>query len=65
MLEEMGHPYQIDKLLFIRENFFKQDDLLWHESEFYFLMKVDDINVFESSYGSLGAKEGKVWIPMN
>jgi ADP-ribose pyrophosphatase YjhB (NUDIX family) len=65
VLEETGHPYQIDKLLFIHENLFKQDDLLWHEIAFYFLMKVDDNNVFEPSYGSFGAKEGKVWIPIN
>lgn len=65
VLEETGYPYKIDKLLFIHENFFKQDDLLWHEIAFYFLMKADDNNVFEPSYGSFGSKEDKVWIPLN
>jgi len=42
--EETGVDYEIDRLVFIQENFFKRDDgmlkdLSCHEINFYFLMK--------------------------
>lgn len=65
VLEETGYQYQIDRLLFVHENFFKQEGALWHEIAFYFLMKYDDNDTFDTSYGSFGAKEDKVWLPIN
>jgi len=65
VLEETGHPYQIDRLLFVHENFFKQEDILWHEIAFYFLMKYDANDAFITSYGAFGAKEEKVWLSID
>lgn len=44
VLEETGVPYEVDRLAFVQENFFKRDDgmlkgLDCHEITFYFLMK--------------------------
>ena len=44
VLEETGIAYEIDRLAFVQENFFKRDDgmlkgLHCHEITFYFLMK--------------------------
>ena len=44
VLEETGVPYEIDRLAFVQENFFKRNDgmlqgLECHEITFYFLMK--------------------------
>ena len=44
VLEETGIPYEIDRLAFVQENFFKRNDgmlkgLSCHEITFYFLMK--------------------------
>lgn len=65
VFEETGYQYQIDRLIFIHENFFEQDKVLWHEIAFYFLMKDTDNSTFKTSIGSFGAKEEKVWIPID
>ena len=44
VLEETGIAYEIDRLAFVQENFFKRNDgmlkgLICHEITFYFLMK--------------------------
>lgn len=62
--EETGHHYQIDRLAFIHECFFENDNVLWHEIAFYFFMKDSINNQFNVSVGSFGAEEEKVWIPI-
>lgn len=65
VLEETGYPYEIDRLVFIHENFFTSEDILWHEIAYYFLMKENNNTTFSISYGSFGAKETKVWLPID
>ena len=65
VLEETGHNYEIDRPLYVHENFFNLDGYLWHELAFYFLMKENSNNEFDISYGSFGSKEEKVWIPID
>jgi len=65
VLEETGHNNEIDRLLYVHENFFNLEGFLWHELAFYFLMKENNNNEFAISYGSFGSKEEKVWIPID
>src|SRR5574344_1513359 len=51
--EEIGITCQVNRLLFIQENFFKRDDgafkdLTCHEITFYFLMKPQEIQKIET-----------------
>lgn len=66
--KETGVAYEIDRLLFIHENFFSDEvmhkDISCHEIAFYFLMKQrgsKEINSF--SYCQEG-KEFMHWIPI-
>ena len=70
--EETGIDYQIDRLVFIQENFFKRDDdelkdLSCHEVTFYFLMKSRGSRQPDGHAEVLNhtAKERMVWLPIN
>ena len=68
VFEETGIRYEVDRLLFVQENFFEDDAIsdgtMFHEIAFHFLMKPcgkSEINV--ESYGCVG-KEYIQWVPI-
>lgn len=68
VFEETGIHYEVDRLAFIHENFFKGDGSLngldCHEIAFYFLMKPKGKQELNSnSYTLNGVKENMIWIP--
>ena len=70
--EETGVKYEIDRLAFIHENFFKgeENDALFqkscHELTFYYLMKPKGITEFESTgVCTGGVKEKMFWLPID
>ena len=63
--EETGQDYEIDRLLFIHENFFQQSSgklvsLNCHEISFYYLMKSKG-----QQFPSFSAAETVEWIPLD
>ncbi len=69
VFEETGIHYDVDRLVFVHENFFKRDDgmmkgLSCHEITFYFLMKTKGNQELNSNSISHGFKEEMVWIPI-
>lgn len=70
VFEETGIPYEIDRLAFIQENFFKRDDgmlkgLSCHEITFYFLMKPKGNQELNSNSYTQGFKETLEWLPID
>ncbi len=68
--EETGIPYEIDRLAFVQENFFKRDDgmlkgLTCHEITFYFLMKPRGTQVLNSHSTTQGIRENMNWLPID
>lgn len=70
--EETGVDYQIDRLAFIQENFFKRDDgmlkdLSCHEVTFYFLMKPRGTQQLNSHSKTANhtVDEQMVWLPVD
>ena len=69
VLEETGISYEVDRLAFIHENFFKRNDgmlkgLSCHEITFYFLMKPKGNQVLNSNSYTNGVREVLKWIPI-
>ena len=73
VFEETGINYEIDRLAFIHENFFKgsnfkglnDDNLKCHEIAFYFIMKSkgnQELN--DNSYVYDGVRERMFWLPI-
>ena len=70
VFEETGVHYEIDRLAFIHENFFKRNDgmlkdLACHELTFYFLMKSRGTQELHSNSLSHGFKEEMCWLPID
>lgn len=72
VLEETGVPYQIDRLAFVQELFFKRDDgmlkgLDCHEITFFFLMKPRGSQQLNSHSKTLNntLPERMCWLPIN
>lgn len=70
VLEETGIHYEVERLVFIHENFFigsgSLEGFKCHEIAFYFLMKSKGEKKLNSnSYSSLGVKEYMHWIPID
>ena len=71
VFEETGIHYEVDRLVFIHENFFKGkggliDGLECHEVTLYFLMKSRGTQELDShSITSEGFRENMVWLPIN
>lgn len=67
VLEETGEHYDVERLLFIHENFFYEKVRHCHELSLYFLMKQKGTKNLKgaSSCGMNGAKENCIWIPLN
>ncbi len=63
VLEETGYNMEIDKLLFIHQNFFNKDNISYHEVSFYYLMKEidDEISGYETKLSS-NKTENTVWL---
>ncbi len=63
VFEETGHILEIDRLLFINQNFFKDNDgKECHEVAFYFLMKDNGLDLIKEGKTSKGIKETTVWV---
>ncbi len=67
---ETGIHYEIDRLAFIHENFFKRDDgmlkgLFCHEINFYFLMKPRGIKTLKGNSMTQGISEHMAWLPID
>lgn len=72
VLEETGIPYEIDRLAFVQENFFKRNDgmlkgLSCHEITFYFLMKSRGTQQLNSNSKTLNntIEERMEWLPID
>lgn len=69
VFEETGIEYEVDRLAFIHENFFKGDGSLegkeCHEIAFYYLMKPRGSFKLNSNSYNQGFKENMYWIPMD
>lgn len=64
VFEEAGIKCEIERLLFINENFFIEDGFENHEISLYFLMKPVDFNSVMEESNSCGFKEYLRWIPI-
>lgn len=69
VLEETGVAYEVDRLAFIHENFFKDSDcfgeLDCHEVALYFLMKPRGTQELNSHSTTQGVAENMYWIPID
>ena len=70
VLEETGIKYEINRLAFIHENFFKghnnDPNLKCHEISFYFLMKSKgNQDLEDNSYVYNDVREHMIWLPIN
>ena len=69
VLEETGVSYEIDRLIFIHENFFEGDGaveaLKCHEIAFYFLMKPRGTQLLNSRSVCSEGEEYMNWIPID
>ncbi len=69
VLEETGIAYEIERLAFVHENFFKRNDgmlkgLACHEITFYFLMKPRGTQKLNSHSFTGDIPENMVWLPI-
>ena len=69
VFEETGIKYEIDRLAFIHENFFKginnNENLKCHEISFYFLMKSKgNQSLNDNSFVYNGIRERMFWLPI-
>ncbi|MBL4937752.1 NUDIX domain-containing protein [Clostridium sp. YIM B02515] len=65
--EETGIKFEIDRLAFIHEHFFREEITRehYHEIAFFYLMKENNNENFVcKSYGDQGAKEHLHWLPI-
>ena len=65
--EETGVDYEIDRLVFIYENIFTENNQSFHGMELFFLMKPRGTRagLVCKSYGLDGAKEHLFWLPID
>ena len=67
--EETGIKYEVDRLVFIHENFFTGngifEGLQCHETAFYFLMKSRGTQKLDSNSYCLEGREFMNWIPID
>lgn len=65
--EETGVKFEIDRLAFIHEHFFREEVTgeHFHEIAFFYLMKEkENVDFVCKSYGDQGAKEHLHWLPI-
>ena len=63
--EEAGIHCEIERLLFIHENFFAENGFDNHEIAFYFLIKPINLKSIKMTSNSCGFQEYLKWIPLN
>jgi ADP-ribose pyrophosphatase YjhB (NUDIX family) len=69
VFEETGIAYEVDRLVFIHENFFEGsgslDGLKCHEITFYFFMKSRGTRELNSNSYTEGVREYMYWLPID
>lgn len=65
IFEESGLECEIDRLLFINENFFIENGFENHEISFYYLIKSVDKKLLHMQSNSCGFNEYLHWLPIN
>lgn len=65
VFEEAKVVCEIDRLLFINENFFFENGIENHEISFYYLIKPVDRSLIYKSSNSCGFDEYLCWIPIS
>ena len=69
VLEETGIAYEVDRLAFVHECFFKRaekaGEVSCHEITFYFLMKARGTQKLDSHSMSEGLPENMCWLPVD
>jgi len=66
--EETGYRFEIDRLAFVQERFFKVNTQEHHEIVFFYLMKAkgnENINILDNSFTDQPQKETLHWLPIN
>lgn len=68
VFEETGINYEVDRLVFVQENFFEDEvvskGVRFHEISFFYLMKpLGKSEISEESYGAVG-REYMQWVPL-
>ena len=61
--EETGYRFDIDRLVFVQERFYRTEDASHHEVVFFYLMKPCDVSI-EDGACTDHAKEKLHWLPM-
>lgn len=61
--EETGHHYQIDRLVFVQERFYRLEDTHYHEVVFFYMMKDDGFEI-QSGVKTDQQKEQLFWVPI-
>lgn len=61
--EESGYRFDIDRLVFVQERFYRTGDASHHEVVFFYLMKLCDVSI-EDGACTDHAKEKLHWLPM-
>ncbi|MCM3671619.1 NUDIX hydrolase [Mesobacillus maritimus] len=65
MQEELGYTVEVEKLLWVTENFFTYQERTYHEIGFYYQLSNDNLNVTASPfYGEEGEQLIYQWIPL-
>ena len=59
--EETGHHYQIDRLVFVQERFYRIGDTHYHEVVFFYMMKDDGFEI-QSGVNTDQQKEQLFWV---
>lgn len=63
VFEETGEHFEIERLAFIHEKFFKINGENWHELAFYFLMKTKKLDQLKIE--KIGKQEEMVWLAID
>lgn len=65
LFEETGFIFEVDRLAFVQERFFKHDEKNHHEIVFFYIMKYNDnIIIKDGSYTDQGKDETLHWLPI-
>ena len=65
VLEETGVDYEIDRLVIVHENFFRDQGKECHEVALYYLMKPRGSQELNSDSYTQGVRETMHWIPIS
>ncbi len=61
--EETGIKFEVDRLIFVQERFFKLNEIKHHELVFFYLMKNPfNFNILENSFSDQGEMETLHWL---